>query len=81
MPIYEYETLPAEGRAPIRFEVRQRMSDPPLERHPETGEPVQRVMSAAFVCGASSSSSASAAPACDIGSCGTGACATRCGSD
>ena len=46
MPIYVYETLPAEGQEPIRFEVTQRMSDPELTEHPETGEPVQRIIMA-----------------------------------
>ena len=49
MPTYEYETVPRDGRPPVRFEVRQRMDDPPLELHPETGEPVRMVMSAPFV--------------------------------
>ena len=46
MPIYVYETLPAEGQEPTRFEVMQRMADPELTTHPETGEPVQRVIMA-----------------------------------
>lgn len=46
MPIYVYETLPGEGREPISFEVTQRMSDPELTEHPETGEPVRRVIMA-----------------------------------
>lgn len=40
MPTYTYET--ATGR---RFEVRQAMSDAPLTHDPESGEPVQRVIS------------------------------------
>lgn len=71
MPTYEYETLPTDGRPPVRFEVQQRMSDPPLEVHPETGEPVQLVMSAPFV---ATGGAERAAPACSIGTCGTGAC-------
>lgn len=73
MPTYEYETVPTDGRPPVRFEVKQRMSDPDLEKHPETGEPVQRVMSATFV-STSAAAARFAAPHCDIGTCGTGAC-------
>ncbi len=83
MPTYEYETIPTDGRPPVRFEVQQRMSDPPLEVHPETGEPVQRVMSAPFVVGASSSSAKAACDMpCNINTCGMGACGMGgCGSD
>lgn len=44
MPTYVYETLPAEGETPQRFEVRQSMTDQPLTRHPDTGAPVRRVI-------------------------------------
>ena len=83
MPTYEYETIPAEGRMPVRFEVQQRMSDPPLEVHPETGEPVQRVMSAPFVVGTSSSSATGTRDMpCTINTCGMGACGMgACGDD
>lgn len=46
MPRYVYETVPAGGDEPERFEVTQRMFDPPLEVHPTTGEPVRRVITA-----------------------------------
>lgn len=46
MTTYVYETIPRDpDESPVRFEVRQRMSDPPLERHPDTGQPVRRVVS------------------------------------
>lgn len=44
MPTYIYESIPADGRAPERFEVFQRMTDSPLTVHPETGDPVQRIV-------------------------------------
>ncbi len=45
MPTYVYETLPKkEGAKSRRFEVKQSMHDAPLARHPETGEPVRRVI-------------------------------------
>lgn len=46
MPTYEYEVITPDGHPGRRFEVQQRMSDPPLTHDPETGEPVQRVLHA-----------------------------------
>ena len=49
MTTYIYETIPARtGEAPTRFEVRQNMRDPALTRHPDTGQPVRRVISGGF---------------------------------
>ena len=49
MTTYIYETIPTiPGAEPKRFELRQSMSDAPLTRHPETGEPVRRVISGGF---------------------------------
>ena len=45
MPTYVYETVPRNGEAPRQFEVRQGMKDLPLDRDPDTGEPVRRVIS------------------------------------
>lgn len=46
MPTYEYETMPqSESEKPTQFEIRQRMADDPLTEHPETGQPVRRVIS------------------------------------
>lgn len=44
MPTYIYESTPTDGTAPERFEVVQRMTDEPLVKHPQTGEPVRRVI-------------------------------------
>ena len=44
MPIYEYRR--PDGST---FEVQQSFSDPPLEKDPETGVPVQRVLHAPAV--------------------------------
>lgn len=46
MPIYIYETIPADGSEPARFEIMQRIADPALTEHPETGEPVRRIITA-----------------------------------
>jgi len=43
MPTYVYEVIQEDGTAGERFEVDQRMSDPPLEVHPESGQPVRRL--------------------------------------
>ncbi|MEA3188396.1 MAG: hypothetical protein QOD99_2226 [Chthoniobacter sp.] len=45
MPTYVYETTGAKKR---QFEVRQSMTDAPLTRDPETGEPVHRVISGGY---------------------------------
>ncbi len=49
MTTYVYETIPQKpGTKPERFEVKQSMKDAPLTRHPETGEPVRRVIAGGF---------------------------------
>jgi predicted nucleic acid-binding Zn ribbon protein len=77
MPIYEYETIPAnEGDAVTRYEIRQCMSDEPLTAHPETGEKLRRVYSTFSVCGDSGHSHDSGhhhhGGGCGCGSCGCG---------
>lgn len=45
MATYVYETVPSNPRVrPRRFEVEQKMSDPPLKKDPKTGLPVRRVI-------------------------------------
>ena len=45
MATYVYETIPSKPKqAPRRFEVQQKMSDPPLKKDPKTGLPVRRVI-------------------------------------
>jgi hypothetical protein len=45
MATYVYETVPKKpGDKPRRFELEQRMSDPPLKKDPKTGLPVRRVI-------------------------------------
>lgn len=49
MATYVYETIPqSPDRKPVVFEVRQSMKDAALTHHPETGEPVRRVISGGF---------------------------------
>jgi hypothetical protein len=45
MPIYVYAVINADGTEGEAFEVLQDMDEAPLTAHPETGEPVQRVLS------------------------------------
>jgi len=45
MATYVYETIPRNAKEkPRRFEIEQRMSDPPLKMEPKTGVPVRRVI-------------------------------------
>lgn len=46
MPTYVYETIPqSAAEKPVRFEVKQSMSEKPLTAHPDTGVPVRRLIS------------------------------------
>lgn len=45
MATYVYETIPKNSKQkPRRFEVEQKMSEPPLKTDPKTGQPVRRVI-------------------------------------
>jgi predicted nucleic acid-binding Zn ribbon protein len=45
MATYVYETIPAKpGDEVRRYEIRQSMKDAALTKHPETGEPIRRVI-------------------------------------
>ncbi len=45
MPTYLYETIPSSCcEEPKHFEFQQSMNDAPLTHHPETGEPIKRIM-------------------------------------
>ena len=45
MPTYVYETIRSKpGEKPSFFEFKQSIGDLPLTTHPETGEPVRRVV-------------------------------------
>jgi hypothetical protein len=44
MPVYVYEILDADNQPIGRFECVQSMREPALEKHPESGERVRRVM-------------------------------------
>ena len=47
MATYIYETT--DPKKPVRqFELQQSMKDAPLTKHPETGEPIRRVITGGF---------------------------------
>jgi predicted nucleic acid-binding Zn ribbon protein len=49
MTTYVYETIPSKaGERPRYYEIKQSMSEAPLTTHPETGEPIQRVVLGGF---------------------------------
>ena len=69
MPTSVYETIPMKTSAkPRRDEIWQSIKDAALKKHPETGEPLRRVIAA----GAGILTSASSSPAshCHTSSCG-----------
>ncbi|MCI0357574.1 MAG: zinc ribbon domain-containing protein [Planctomycetaceae bacterium] len=51
MPLYDYEVITTDGSPGEKFELFQRMADPPLTKHPETGQPIRRVFSAPAIGG------------------------------
>ena len=49
MTTYVYETIPSRrGQKPRCFEIKQSMQDAPLTQHPETGDPIRRVVLGGF---------------------------------
>jgi hypothetical protein len=86
MTTYVYETIPRKpGEQPKYYEIRQSMKDAPLERHPETGEPIRRVMQGGFGI-LTGGRSRETAPPCGCapgrecepsGDCGGGCCCAR----
>ncbi len=54
MPLYTYKIVNGDGSIGETFEVLRKMSDPPLERHPETGQQVRRVFQPVHIAGVTS---------------------------
>ena len=73
MTTYVYETITGNTRKPAkRYEIRQSMKDSPLTVHPETGEPIRRVIMGGY---GVMKAGGSPAPAPSSGhSCGGGGC-------
>ncbi|MCA9082998.1 MAG: zinc ribbon domain-containing protein [Planctomycetaceae bacterium] len=57
MPTYVYEVVREDGQPGEQFEVVQSIHEPPLTHHPETGEPVEKIIQPFFVGGSWSESS------------------------
>lgn len=51
MPIYVYEVIRDDNQDGETFEILQGFNDPPLTKHPETGQPVRRCLSAPSITG------------------------------
>ena len=50
MAIYVYQTVPVkEGGPVLTYEIRQSMKDAALTEHPETKEPIRRVITGGLV--------------------------------
>ena len=56
MPTYVYQVITdaADANEGEVFEIVQKMSDPPLTKHPETGQPVRRIPQRPIIPGAGS---------------------------
>jgi predicted nucleic acid-binding Zn ribbon protein len=73
MATYVYETIPAsEGEMVRTYEIRQSMKDAALSQHPETGQPIRRVITGGL--GILGSSKGTSAPASGNQCCGSGGC-------
>ncbi len=70
MATYEYEIIGKDGSPRGILEVEQRMSDPALTHHPETGEPLRCILSSTFAHHASGADSSYDAGGCASGTCG-----------
>jgi predicted nucleic acid-binding Zn ribbon protein len=72
MAIYVYQTVPAKEGGPVRtYEIRQSMKDAALTEHPETKEPIRRVITGGLGI-MTSSKGGSAPPPQGGGGCGGG---------
>jgi predicted nucleic acid-binding Zn ribbon protein len=75
MPTYIYETLSDQPGKVKRYEIEQRMSAAPLERHPETKEAIRRVITGGLgFIGAEHRGSSPAPATATGGGCGTSHC-------
>lgn len=72
--IYLYETVPGtEGVDAKRFEIKQSIHDAPLTHHPETGQPIRRVIVGGIgYIGGKSTTTSSSSPRASHGGCGCG---------
>jgi hypothetical protein len=68
MAVYEYEILAPDGTVRGIYEAEQKMTEPALTHHPETGEPLRRILSLTFAHAAGAKTES----VCSTGTCGTG---------
>jgi len=68
MAIYEYEILGPDGSPRGIYEAEQKMSDPALTHHPQTGERLRRILSVTFAHGTRAEGSVCESGSCDSGS-------------
>jgi predicted nucleic acid-binding Zn ribbon protein len=74
MATYVYETVPASAEGPVRtYEIRQSMKDDALTTHPETGEPIRRIITGGLGIMTSGKNAGAAAPS------GGHSCGSACG--
>ena len=72
MTTYVYETIPQKaGEKPRYHEIKQSMNDAPLTKHPETGEPIRRVVLGGFGVLSSKATSSNTGSSCG---CAPGGC-------
>jgi len=71
MTTYVYETIPSKaGEKPRYFEIQQSMNAAALKQHPETGEPIRRVVLGGFgVLSSKTASNFSSSCGCAPGGC------------
>ena len=71
MTLYVYESIPLKpGEKPRHFEIKQNMNVAPLKKHPETGEPIRRVVLGGFgVLSSKTVSNSSSSCGCAPGGC------------
>jgi predicted nucleic acid-binding Zn ribbon protein len=71
MPTYLYETIPTSCcEEPKHYEFQQSMNDAPLTHHPDTGEPIKRIILGGY---GILKPGAAAEPG-NMGSCGSSGC-------
>ena len=73
MAIYIYETIPSgAGEAVRTYEIRQSMKEAASAKHPETGEPIRRVITGGLGIMTSSKGGSAPRPAAGGQGCGSG---------
>jgi predicted nucleic acid-binding Zn ribbon protein len=73
MAVYLYQTIPlGDGDAVLTYEIRQSMKEAALTHHPETGEPIRRVITGGLGIMTSSKGGPAPRPASGGSCCGSG---------